>query len=199
MNLKNSKTYKNLARAYIGESCARNRYDMLAKLAKKEGYTAMQDLIVKVATNEFNHARMMFSFIDSADAKVIDNIEVEVGIPFKQKLHSLQENLRLSAEDENNEATRIYPAFEKTAREEGFEDIANLYKNIIQVETCHQSLFTQLYTQMKDGTMYSKDMPYKYKCADCGYEETLKDCWEICPLCQAPQGHSMIEIEDESN
>lgn len=199
MNLKNSKTYKNLARSFIGESCARNRYDMLAKLAKKDGYTTMHDLIVLVALNEFNHARMMFSFIDSADKEIIDNIEVEVGIPFKQKLHSLQENLRLSAEDEHIEATKIYPEFEKIAREEGFEDIANLYKNIIQVETCHESLFNQLYTQLKNGTLYSKDKPYKYKCKDCGYEATLKDCWDICPLCQAPQGHVMIEIQDNTN
>lgn len=196
MELKNSKTYTNLARSFVGESCARNRYTMLAKLAKKEGYSAMCDLINVVAENEFHHSRMMFSFIDSADINTIDNIEIRAGFPFKEKLHSLVENLKLAEEDELIEANKIYPEFSRIAKEEGFEDIANFYANLVQIETCHAKLFNQLYTQLKDGTLYNKPQAVKWKCSECGHEDTLKQAWINCPVCQAPQGDVMIHIED---
>ena len=86
--------------------------------------------------------------------------------------------------------------YAKTAREEGFPEIAKLYEDIIQVETCHQKLFAQLYDQMKNGTMYKKKEKVKWKCADCGYEATAKEAWQECPLCKAKQGAVMIQIED---
>ena len=106
------------------------------------------------------------------------------------------DNLRISAEDELDEATRIYPEFAATAKKEGFPEIAALYENIIQVETCHHKLFSQLYEQMKNGTMYKKKEKVKWKCADCGYEATSKEAWQECPLCKAKQGSVMIMIED---
>lgn len=196
MNNKKTKTWENLARTYAGESCARNRYDMLADLAKKTGYTAMSKLIRVVEENEFQHSRMIYSFLCALDENSIDNIDISAGIPFKERPHSLEENLKKAAEDENLEATKIYPQFERQAREEGFDDVANLFKNLIQVETCHNKLFTQLYDQLTGGTMYCKPNPIKWKCSSCGYEETLKEAWTKCPLCQAPQGYVEIQIQD---
>ena len=198
MNNNKSKTWDNLAKAYVGESCARNRYDMLAKLAKSEGYTDMSDMIKLVATNEFNHARMIFSFLDALEPNEIKNIDICTGYPFKQKLQSLEENLRLSASDEEIESTKVYPEFAKVARAEGFEDIAKFFENLINVETCHKMLFTQLYTQLKNGTLYKKTTATKWKCKSCGHEQTLKEAWDKCPLCQAPQGFVMIKIEDNA-
>ena len=109
---------------------------------------------------------------------------------------SSTKNLRIAAEDELDEAERIYPEFAATAREEGFPEIVALYDNIIQVETCHQKLFSELYRQMKNGTMYKKKEKVKWKCADCGYEATAKEAWQECPLCKAKQGSVMIQIED---
>ena len=108
----------------------------------------------------------------------------------------LVENLRIAAEDELDEAERIYPEFAATAREEGFPEIAKLYEDIIGVETCHHKLFKQLYEQMKKGTMYKKKEKVKWKCADCGYEATSKEAWKECPLCKAKQGSVMLIIED---
>lgn len=196
MNKKNTKTYNNLAKSYTGESCARNRYNMLSELAKKNGYTAMSDLIKLVEVNEFQHSRMMYSFLCSMDKNIIDNIDMEIGIPFKERPHSLEDNLKFSAEDENFEATKIYPQFEKDAREEGFEDIANFYKNLIQIETCHQKLFEQLYDQLTNGTMYCKTKSTKWKCSSCGYEHESKEAWTKCPVCQAPQGYVMLQIQE---
>ncbi len=198
MNNNKSKTWDNLAKSYVGESCARNRYDMLAKLAESEGYVCMSDMLKIVATNEFNHARMMFSFLDALEPDEIKNINICSGYPFKQKLNSLQENLRLSAEDETNESVKIYPQFATVAREEGFEDIAKFFDNLVNVENCHKMLLTQLYTQLKDGTLYKKQVPTKWKCSGCGHEDTTKAAWKKCPLCQAPQGTVMIKIEDNA-
>lgn len=197
MELIKSKTFANLARAYAGECQARTRYEFIEYGARNEGYVAMADLIDKVVYNEFNHARMFYSFIQTASDKTIENVEVCAGYPFKEKWNLL-DNLKFASEDENNEATKIYPEFAKVAKEEGFTDIANLFTNITQVENCHKMLFEQLYTQMKNGTLYKKDKPVKWKCSSCGYEHTAKEAFKVCPICQAKQGSAMLKIEDEN-
>lgn len=195
MKLKDSKTYVNLAKSYAGECQARTRYEFIVYGARMNGYKYLAELVEKVVYNEFNHARMFYTFIQQSEEKQVENIDIASGYPFKEKW-DLQANLRLAAEDEMDEATRIYPEYAKTAREEGFTEIAKLYEDIIQVETCHQKLFSQLYEQMKSGTMYKKKEKVKWKCADCGYEATAKEAWQECPLCKAKQGSVMIQIED---
>ena len=195
MKLKDSKTYVNLAKSYAGECQARTRYEFIVYGARMNGYKDLAELVEKVVYNEFNHARMFYTFIQQSEEKQVENIDIASGYPFKEKW-DLQANLRIAAEDEMDEATRIYPEYAKTAREEGFTEIAKLYEDIIQVETCHQKLFSQLYEQMKSGTMYKKKEKVKWKCADCGYEATAKEAWQECPLCKAKQGSVMIQIED---
>ena len=195
MKLKDSKTYVNLAKSYAGECQARTRYEFIVYGARMNGYKYLAELVEKVVYNEFNHARMFYTFIQQSEEKQVENIDIASGYPFKEKW-DLQANLRIAAEDEMDEATRIYPEYAKTAREEGFTEIAKLYEDIIQVETCHQKLFSQLYEQMKTGTMYKKKEKVKWKCADCGYEATAKEAWQECPLCKAKQGSVMIQIED---
>ena len=195
MKLKDSKTYVNLAKSYAGECQARTRYEFIVYGARMNGYKYLAELVEKVVYNEFNHARMFYTFIQQSEEKQVENIDIASGYPFKEKW-DLRANLRIAAEDEMDEATRIYPEYAKTAREEGFTEIAKLYEDIIQVETCHQKLFSQLYEQMKSGTMYKKKEKVKWKCADCGYEATAKEAWQECPLCKAKQGSVMIQIED---
>ncbi|HIT26353.1 MAG TPA: rubrerythrin family protein [Candidatus Ornithoclostridium excrementipullorum] len=195
MQLKDSQTYKNLARAYAGECMAKARYMFIEYGARKEGFKCLAELVDKVVYNEFNHARMFYSFIQTADKKPIEEIEIKADYPFKEKW-DLLDNLRFAAEDEAREAEEIYPEFARTARKEGFDDIAGLFENVVQVENCHKMLFTDLYTQMKDGTMYKKPAPVKWKCADCGYEATSAEAWQVCPLCQAKQGAVMLKLSD---
>ena len=195
MKLKDSKTYINLARSYAGECQARTRYEFIEYGARTQGYKALAELVDKVVYNEFNHARMFYTFIQQSDETQVENIDISAGYPFKEKW-DLIENLRIAAEDELDEAERIYPEFAATAREEGFPEIAKLYEDIIGVETCHHKLFKQLYEQMKKGTMYKKKEKVKWKCADCGYEATSKEAWKECPLCKAKQGSVMLIIED---
>lgn len=195
MRLIDSKTYKNLAKAYAGECQARTRYKFMEYGARMQDYKAMADLIAKVEYQEFHHARMFYTFIQTAGEGTISNIDIESGYPFKEKWNLL-DNLKLAAEDENLEATKIYPEYAKIAKQEGFDDIAGLFENIIQVENCHKMLFEQLYDQMKNSTMYKKPQVIKWKCGDCGYEEELKEAWMECPLCQAKQGTVLLEISD---
>lgn len=195
MELIKSKTFENLAKSFAGECQARVRYEFIEYGARMQGYKALAEVVDKVVYNEFNHARMFYTFIQQAGEKEIKNIDICAGYPFKEKW-DLLENFRLAAEDERHEAEKIYPEFARVAEEEGFKEIAILYNNVIQVETCHKMLFTQLYNQMKDGTLYSREEPLKWKCGDCGYEATSNEAWEVCPLCKAKQGAVLLHLED---
>ena len=195
MQLIESKTYLNLARSYAGECQAQVRYKFIEYGARKEGYACLAEMIDKIVYNEFNHARMFYTYLQKATTKTIENIDVCAGYPFKERW-DLMENLKLAAEDEREEFEKIYPAFKQTALDEGFEDIAKLYDMIIQVESCHFKTFTDLYNQMKNGTLYKKPTVVKWKCSGCGYEATSKEAWEVCPLCYAKQGFVMLKLND---
>ena len=195
MELINSKTYKNLAKSYAGECQAMVRYKFIEYGARMNKYKNIAQIIDQLVYNEFNHARMFYTFLQEASDDTINNIDIASGYPFKEKW-DLQENLRLAAEDELDEATKIYAKYRDTAKEEGFTEIAELYDNIIEVEKRHHSILTQLYTQMKDGTLYKKDIEVVWKCADCGYEARGKKAWTKCPLCKAGQGSIMLHIKE---
>lgn len=195
MKLLGSKTYLNLAKAYAGECQARTRYEFMEYGARNQGYVAMANLIDGVVYQEFNHARMLYTFIQTADQGVIANIDICSGYPFKQKW-DLLENLKLAAEDEEFEQTKTYPEYAKTAEAEGFKDIAGLFFNLTGVENCHKMLFQQLYTQMKNGTLYKKPQATKWKCGGCGHEHMGKEAPTECPICQAKQGTYLLKIED---
>ena len=192
--LKNSKTFNNLARAFVGECQARTRYEFIEFGARQQGYKNMADIIDEIAYNEFNHSRMFYSFIQSADKETIKNINIEAGYPFKEKW-DLLENLKFAAEAEDDEATKIYPEFARVAKEEGFEDVANLFLNVIEVEKQHKAVFIELYNQMRTGTLYKKGKPVTWKCADCGYAIVAKEAFEKCPVCQAKQGAVYLHVK----
>jgi len=195
MELIKSKTFLNLAKSFAGECQARVRYEFIEYGARKQGYKALAEVVDKVVYNEFNHARMFYTFMQKASDTQLKNVDICTGYPFKEKW-DLADNLRLAAEDERNEAELIYPEFARVAEEEGFKEIAMLYNNVIQVETCHKMLFTQLHTQFTDGTLYSRDEPLKWKCGDCGYEATAESAWEECPPCKAKQGAVLLHLEN---
>ncbi len=195
MNLIESKTYLNLAKAYAGETQAHVRYKFIAYGARQEGYECLANLIDDLVRNEFNHARMFYTMIQSGSSKEIKNIDICSGYPFKEKWNLL-DNLKLAADDEHVEYTKVYPEYKKIAEEEGFADAAALFERIICVEKCHHKLFMDLYEQMKSGTLYKKPKAVKWKCHGCGHEETTKEAWKKCPLCMAPQGMVMIKIND---
>lgn len=194
MKLIESETYHNLARAFAGECQAHIRYMFIEYGAKQAGHKSLAAIIDKISYNEFNHARMFYTFLSQASNDTIDNVDIMAGYPFREKWDVL-ENLKLAAEDENEEAEVVYPAFRDKAKEEGFDEIAKLFDDIIKVEKGHRETFLELYDQMKNGSLYKKDKPVVWRCADCGYESTSKEAWDECPVCKAKQGAVVLHLK----
>lgn len=193
MQLIDSQTYVNLAKAYSGETQARTRYEFVEYGMRNEGYITMAEIVDTIAYQEFNHARMYYTYLQKASNKPIKNIEYSAGFPFKEKWN-IMDNLKFSAEDEHNEA-KIYLAFAKTAQKEGFDDIALLFEQTAQVEKVHESIFLELYEQMKEGTLYKRDDPTTWVCSSCGYQSTGTEGWKECPLCKAKQGAILLKLK----
>lgn len=156
MKLKDSQTFLNLARAYAGECQARTRYEFVEYGFRYNGYEAIATIIDKIVYQEFNHARMLYTFIQDAELKQVDNIEICAGYPFKEKWE-LENNLKLLAEDEEIEA-EIYAEFIKVAEDEGFPEIATLFKNIMDVEIRHKQVFWNFTNNLKTAT-FTKRKP----------------------------------------
>ena len=194
MKLKDSQTYLNLASAYAGECQARTRYEFIEYGARNEGYKCLAELIDSIVYNEFNHARMFYTKIQDASDETIKNIEICRGFPFKEKW-DLLENLKLASEDEKSEI-KLYTEFSEVAKEEGFLEIAELFKNISAIEDCHNKRFTEIYNQLKNGTIYKRSKPIKWKCSGCGYEHVSTEAPKTCPVCQEKQGAFMLNFDE---
>ena len=195
MKLKDSKTFVNLARAYIAECSARTRYEFCEYGFRYNGYEAIATLIDKIAYQEFNHARVLYTKLQDGEMKLIDNIDVCAGFPFKEKW-DLETNLSLLCQDELDEA-HAYEEFETTAREEGFTEIADLFKMIRDVEVRHARVFEEVYNQFKNKSLYKKAKEVAWICPACGYVSFDKEAWETCPLCQAKQGYCDIQLPED--
>ena len=191
MQFDQTKTYNNLARSFAGESQAGMRYQLIARLATQQGYFTLADTIKTLAKNETVHARRFFEELNKRGEK-LDNIDLNAGYPF----HSgdLGESLRLAAEDEHKEHAEIYPAFAKDAEEEGFKDIAALFKLVAQVEVRHEMIFNYLHEAFTKGKLFSNETPILYICGECGYMHTSTKAWDVCPLCKSSQGDVELHI-----
>ena len=193
MKLIESKTYHNLARSYSSECQAMVRYKFIEYGARNQGYNTMAEIIDKIVYNEFNHARIIYTKIQDASEEQIDNIDISAGTPFRQKW-DLCDNLRLAALDEEKEV-KVYKNFAKQASAEGFPEIAQLFEQLAKIEDKHKKTFTDLYNQMKDGTLYQKNKPTKWKCTACGYEQSSEKAFDKCPVCNAEQGFVALGVQ----
>ena len=190
MELKESKTFNNLARAYSSECQAMVRYRMIEYGARYNNLNALAEVIDKIVYNEFNHARILYTKIQSASDEQIDNIDVSAGTPFREKW-DLTDNLRLAALDEEKEVA-IYKKFARDAEAEGFSEIAKLFRDLSAIENAHRKQFLALHEQMKNDMLYKKQKTVKWKCTACGYEAEGLEAWDKCPVCQAEQGQVAI-------
>ena len=191
MQFDETKTYRNLARSFAGESQAGMRYQLIARLATQQGYVTLADTVKVLAKNETVHARRFFEEL-SKRGQYLDNIDLDAGYPFHGG--TLEESLKFAMEDERKEHEIIYPAFQKDAEEEGFKDIANLFKLVSQVEVRHEAVFKYLYEAFKKGVLFSNESPILYICSECGYMHTSTKAWDKCPLCQSSQGYVELHI-----
>jgi rubrerythrin len=187
--LKGSKTEKNLVKAFAGESQARNRYTYFASVARKDGFEQIAAIFEETADNEKEHAKIFFKHLEGGDAAI------EASYP-AGKIGTTAENLLAAAEGEKMEWGTLYPGFEKTAREEGFSDIADSFKEISEVEEKHEKRYRKLLENVKSNTVFKKDKVVRWKCRNCGYVFEGKEAPNVCPACKHPQ--SFYELLSEN-
>jgi len=188
-SLKGTKTEQNLLKSFAGESQARMRYDYFAKQAKKEGLEQIAAIFTETADNEAQHAKRFFKFLEGGE------VEITASYPAGKIGHTL-ENLKASAEGENEEWTDLYPEFADIAEAEGFKEIATAWRMIARVEKSHEERFTKLYNNLNDGHVFEREGKVYWKCRNCGYVHEGEKAPKTCPACLHPQ--SYFEIK-ESN
>lgn len=187
--LKGSLTEKNLLKAFAGESQARNRYTFFANIAKKEGYEQIAGIFIETAENEKEHAEVFFKYLEGGD------VEITAIYP-AGKIGSTEDNLLAAAEGEKIEWGTLYPGFSKTAREEGFEEIAESFTEIAEVEEHHEKRYRKLLENMKKGIVFKRNTEVRWKCRNCGYIHHGKEAPAVCPACKHPQSYYELFVEN---
>ena len=173
MNLKGSKTEANLMAAFAGESQAYTKYGYYASKAKKDGYVQTADLFEETAKNEKEHAKLWFKLLHD-------------GIP------ATTDNLADAAAGENYEWTDMYAGFAQTAREEGFDYIADLMEGVAKIEKEHEERYRKLLANIEGGLVFSRDEEMIWQCGNCGHLVIGKKAPEVCPVCAHPQAYFQI-------
>ena len=178
MELKGSRTEKNLEAAFAGESMARNKYTYFASKAKKDGYEQIAALFEETANNEKEHAKMWYKELNGGSIK------------------STEENLLAAAEGENYEWTDMYEEFAKVAEEEGFKALAVKFRQVGQIEKHHEERFRKLLKNIEDEVVFSKDDDKIWICRNCGHVVVGKKAPDVCPVCAHPQSYFELKAEN---
>ena len=178
MELKGSKTEANLLAAFAGESQARMKYDYYASQAKKDGYVQIAALFEETAKNEKEHAKIWFKLLKGG--KIPDTVT----------------NLGDAADGENYEWTDMYAGFARTAREEGFDHIAELFEGVAAIEKEHEERYRKLLANIQGGLVFSRDGDAIWQCSNCGHIVVGRAAPEVCPVCSHPQSYFQIKAEN---
>ena len=181
-NLSGTQTEKNILTAFAGESQARNRYTYFASQAKKDGYVQISEIFTETANQEKEHAKRLF--------KLLEGGEVEVTAAFPAGvIGTTLDNLKEAAAGENYEYTDMYPGFAKIAVEEGFEEIAEIFKAIAVAEKQHEKRYLALAANVANNAVFKKTDAVVWRCRNCGYLHEGDGAPEECPACAHPQAH----------
>ena len=180
--LKGTQTEKNLLTAFSGESQARNRYTYFASKAKKEGYVQISDIFTETANQEKEHAKRLFKFLEGGEVEITGAFPAGV-------IGTTLENLKDSAAGEHYEQTVMYPEFAKTAREEGFDNLAEVFEAIAVAEKQHEKRYVDLAANIEAGKVFKRDEQVTWRCRNCGYLHEGSEAPEVCPTCDHPQAH----------
>jgi rubrerythrin len=193
-SLKGTKTAENLLKSFAGESQARNRYTYYASVADKEGYKQIRNIFLETADNEKEHAKRFYKFLLAGLVEELPAvIEISAGYPVAQG--STLDNLKAAAAGENEEWEDLYPAFADVAEQEGFAEIAQVYRNIASAEKRHEIRYNKLAENMEKGFVFKKDKSVLWKCGNCGYVHEGVEAPEECPACAHPQAHFELFVE----
>ncbi len=181
-NLKGTQTEQNILKAFAGESQARNRYTYFASQAKKDGYVQISEIFTETANQEKEHAKRLFKLLEGGEVEITASFPAGV-------IGTTLDNLKEAAAGENYEHTDMYPGFAKVAIEEGFEEIAEIFKAIAVAEKQHEKRYLALAANIANNTVFKKDQPVVWRCRNCGYLHEGEGAPEECPACAHPQAH----------
>ena len=178
MELKGSKTEKNLQEAFAGESQARNKYTFYASKAKKDGYVQISNIFEETARNEKEHAEIWFKYLHDG------------------KVPSTEVNLKDAADGENFEWTDMYERMAKEADEEGFTEIAEKFRMVGAIEKHHEERYRKLLKNIEDKVVFSRDGDCIWQCSNCGHIVVGKEAPELCPVCAHPKSYFQLLAEN---
>jgi rubrerythrin len=184
-------TLSNLAKAFIGESMARNKYDMYSKVAKKEGYEQVSAVFAETAEQEREHAKWLYKMLVDLGGK---EVIVESSVPVH--LGSTAENLKAAIDGETYEYTKMYPEFAQKAEEEGYPEIAARLRAIATAEDHHEKRYTSLLEKVSSGSVHKRDKPAVWICRKCGYQHSGNQPPEKCPACGHPTAYFQVKSEE---
>lgn len=181
-SVKGTRTEQNLLTAFAGESQARNRYTYYASQAKKDGYEQMSFIFEETANQEKEHAKRLFKFLEGGE------VEVKASFP-AGVIGSTLDNLKAAAAGEHYEQTEMYPGFAKIAREEGLDNIAQVFMNIAIAERFHEKRYRALAANIEKGQVFKRAGKVTWRCRNCGYLHEGPEAPEQCPACAHPRAH----------
>ena len=187
--LKGSETEKHLLAAFAGESQARSRYTMAAKIAKKEGYEQISGIFMETAENELEHAKMFFKQLQGGEATIT------AGYPAGVVGDTLVQ-LKAAAEGEKLEWTTLYTNSSDVAKQEGFDEIADVFDQIAEVEQWHERRYNKLIEAVTNGTVFKAPNPVLWKCRNCGRVHEGTEPPDLCPSCLHPKAHFELYVEN---
>jgi len=188
-SLKGTKTEHNLLASFAGESQARNRYSYFSSQAKKEGFEQISWIFADTADNEKEHAKRFFKFLEGG------MVEITAAYP-AGVIGTTAENLAEAADGENLEWSTLYPEFAQVADEEGFPEIAKVWREIAKAEVGHETRYRKLLANLKEGKVFKKDTPVKWRCRNCGYISEGTVAPDRCPACDHEQAYQELLAEN---
>ncbi len=181
-SLKGTQTEKNILTAFAGESQARNRYDFFASAAKKEGFRLVQEIFAETASQEKEHAKRLFKFLEGGEVEIVGAFPAGI-------VGSAEVNLIESAAGEHHEYTEMYPSFAAIAEKEGFGEIAAVMRNIAIAEEYHEKRFLSLAKQIREATMFKAQEEVTWRCLNCGWLHKSGLAPTLCGACAHPTAH----------
>ena len=182
-SLKGTRTEKNLANAYVAESTAYTRYVYFAKSANKESYFNFSNIFQETADNELHHGKIYLKYLTEG-AVVCDPISIDPGI-----LKPTLECCKIAASEEETEGVELYKKYAEVAEEEGFQEIADHFNAIAEIENHHKERFDLMAWQIEKGKVWKSETPIKWQCLVCGYIFEGTEPPQVCPACDHPYQH----------
>lgn len=192
-----SETIKNLAKAFIGESQARNRYTYYSGVARKEGFEQIGWIFQETADQEKVHAKRLFEHINELKKASQENLdEIKVGAVASTIYGTTAENLKAAIAGENYECTQMYPEFAKVAQVEGLSKIAARLRSIVKAEEYHEERYRKLLKEVEGGTVFKKGKAMAWVCRECGYQHVGIEPPKQCPACDHPRSFYQVKREE---